>query len=298
MKKFLFPAAICVLAMAMTSCDGYKDKEYEDMFPYGGNQNGEYTQGKAVNLNALYGCNTTWTSPDPFVASVDANGTMTARHVGETWIVGAAQANMYYGVKVNPTVTLFDNPVTTWGREDRNGALKDAYGEDYGAVQFNVGDVRYEARAYRLNAKYPLVADGDEYLFAPYAIAVGEIEDFFVEQTDEETGETVLVFDHSAFYLVENSLVLLASVDGLEDTDLLPLYGSQLTQWYEPINSEGTVPGLTVYNAYQISNATLGVETMPYESGKIFARYFNPKAGMTFVNTALANQAIEAIPAE
>ncbi len=286
------------MALPMTSCDEYNDKQYDDLFPYGPNQHAEFTQGQTKNLNEAFGCNTTWTSPDPFVASVDANGVMTARHVGQTWIQGQAQDNQYFGVTVNSTVNLFDNPAFDTNAVITFDDLK-KIGEKYGQAITPIDDVTGIAVfAWDLEQKRE-VADDVEVSFAKYLVNTYKM--MINPVLDEETGEPKIdengnILAEITFKLLESNVVLDLNANSSAAAAADDL-ASQLTQWYENINSVGTIPGLVVYNNYTVETASMRVSVIGFNyADYVMVNYALASSTGTLTSVADAQAAIAGIP--
>lgn len=282
------------MALAMTSCDGYNDKQYDDLFPYGPNQSGEFTQGQTKNLNEAFGCSTSWTSPDPFVATVDANGVMTARHVGQTWIQGNAQANQYFGVTVKSTVDLFDNPAFDTNAAATEDDLK-KIGENYGQIQ--KGD-DMAVIAWPIEQKRK-INDDLEVSYAKYLVNTYKM--IFTPQFDEETGEPVLDKEGNqeiaiTYQLLESNIILdlAANNNAAAAADDLV---SQLTQWYENINSPAAIPGIVLYNNYTVDTASMRVSVFGFDTPDfVQVNYAVASSTTTYSDTEFVKKAIAAIP--
>ena len=110
MKKFIIMLA-AALPMVFTSCGDDNDDNMLslDQSAMTINYDDEVTL-KASEKNC------TWTSSNPFVATVDANGKVEANHVGQAVITASKDGNIAKcNVTVNATNNNFVMPIITWG---------------------------------------------------------------------------------------------------------------------------------------------------------------------------------------
>lgn len=288
MKKILFPLTVCMLALAVSSCTGYDDKQYDETIPYGPTQEGTFAPGQTVNLRSVYSYDGAWESPNTFVATVDAAGLVTAKHVGDIYLTGTNADNLYYHVVVNPTEKIFDNP-------------KFNFGDSRKTIEENYGDTPVKETTY-------VADDGTEMVLAVYAT---DPEQTFGKAGLQYTKYYVFAYkrvpaedgnpDNDSYVAVVGAAIIDAADVALNAdgesvaTKVFTLLPQQLADYYEL--QSGTFIGNTVYcNAYTMDKATLAVATAKIGTAYYAVRYYQPTDEVEYLPVTEIYNALDVAP--
>lgn len=203
-----------------------------------------FADGKAVQLEVLGAEDSetfTWTSSDESVATVDSNGLVTLKSLGQTYITAASslstgdaeiKASMYLQVKESGKVYLDDIAITDYSYFDGFISAKSAFNSAQLTYNWNLSETRY---TYNKLAFTPYFNDERLDAVLHYQVSGGEY------QTVELTDSTAVSIANG---LNPGDNVVKIDVYPTDNKDNVTSYTFNI---FRPYNPTKTITGMVVY---------------------------------------------------